>query len=266
MRTGKEHEPYVICVSEIMLNQDEIFRMPGYNITSKTRDSRGGGAGIFVRRDLEFDVLQADDIFTLCSNGGVDATAVRIKTSNSSTLLIVSLYSPPQGGGELSARGLWDDFFQYFSKYPEVLIMGDFNGHADLWSCDYSPVNASGREIESAAMGSGFVCLNNSKPTWCSSDASSRSILDLVFADENTATKFYFDVLDHNYGSDHFPITISSSNILLKRVSVRPTIITKKQTGNWLKGVWIRASMRWICVAGMAGRSIVILPNWSKIH
>lgn len=88
----------------------------------------------------------------------------------------------------------------------------------------YSSNNREGKDIENAIDISDLVCMNNGSPTWCSSDLSRRSILDLFFVSKTLALGFDFEVMGFGYGSDHAPVALTTESLNSTSIPKRPTI------------------------------------------
>lgn len=176
-----EHFPHVLCLSEIRLDASDVITIRGYRSFSSPRDKRRGGSAILVRCDVAACEEPCKQIKISCKNNGIDLSTIRCSLAKSHSLVVASLYSPPRSSGNYTEYGFWEEFFAAFSGLGPVIISGDFNGHAGLWSGSLSKTNEERKRIESTSMSEGFTCVSDGTPTWCSSDASCWSILDLFF-------------------------------------------------------------------------------------
>lgn len=78
---------------------------------------------------------------------------------------------------------------------------------------------------------SDLVILNDGSYTWSSVDGSTRSALDLSLASPTIANIATWQVLNHNYGSDHYPTFININTGRPEKVQCRPHYNTSKT--NW---------------------------------
>lgn len=53
-------------------------------------------------------------------------------------------------------------------------------------------------------------------------DGSAQDALDLCFVNQNFASSFSWNVLEFNYGSDHFPTIIKYEQFFIENLSCRP--------------------------------------------
>lgn len=121
-----------ICLSEIMLNPSDFIRITNYQIIFKARNSHGGGSAILVRNDVVFATPSYPNFIIQCSNNGIDVTIIYIKLQNEQNLYITSIYNPPSNGTNHTESGYWEDTFNFLTGLGEIIITGDFNGHAEL--------------------------------------------------------------------------------------------------------------------------------------
>lgn len=195
---------------------------------SKVKDSHGGGVAILIRSDLSYQAINPHRIINACNAESVDIAIIKIGLRDHRHLYIASIYNLPRNRHRKPSPGFWQDFFEFFSNFDNVIVAGDFNAHANLWSAGLSSNNAIGREIELAIDMNNFVCLNDASPTWFASDANSCSILDLFFVSSSIVSSFDFCSLTHGHGRDHVPVTLLSGCISPGLLLIRPTIDTRR--------------------------------------
>ena len=132
-----------------------------------------------------------------------------------SDLTITSIYIRPQAN--LNAEKL--SKMKLNSKH---LIMGDINAKHSLWG---APVNdTKGISFFNFIEDNNLVCLNNGQGTRIG-HMGQLSHLDIVVSTCNISSITKFDILEDNWGSDHYPIQMS--------LFFKPNIISIKPTPKW---------------------------------
>lgn len=214
-----------------MLDPGDSLVIHGYLSVFHARNRRGGGSAVLVRDDVRAQRFLNDRLENLCVANNVEVSAVSLDISNHRTIYIFFIYSPPRSGSNFTDRNFWEEFFREVAKSEHGILVGDFILRMQTCgrlACRDPTLRGKRWSRRLCRL---LLCLNDSAPTWCSSDASSRSILDLVFASESIALSFEFEVINNTYGSDHFPVMLSSGGLSRTDLPSRPTIRTKKM--NW---------------------------------
>ena len=166
-----------------------------YHSGNDHQNRRHGGSGLLVRNDLAQRSLSL--------NTPLEAVAVQISLSRVYT--ICSLYLPPNR--ELSRNeitGLVNQLPQPF------LLLGDVNARHHHWGDSVS--NLRGEYMLSLIDSLDLTILNTGKPTHFHVQTGSFSCIDLSVTSPNAFIDFDWDVSDDLYGSDHFPIILTTGD------------------------------------------------------
>lgn len=129
--------------------------------------------------------------------------ALAISVLSPKKLHICNIYIPPNS--EINSTEL-NNLIEQIPK-PRI-ILGDFNSHNIIWGSDTT--NPKGRILDSLMDKCNLIALNNGEKTRFNSFSGTSSVLDLSFCDPSLSTSFSFEVLPYLYGSDHFPIKLTS--------------------------------------------------------
>ena len=117
---------------------------------------------------------------------------------------LCSIYLPPQRrieGADL------DNLVQQLTG--TYMLLGDFNAHHTLWGA--ANVNSKGKIIEDFITRQNLVYLNDKSPTYIHPGHRTLSTLDLAICHPLLALDFNCNVLPDLYGSDHYPVLLTSS-------------------------------------------------------
>ena len=88
------------------------------------------------------------------------------------------------------------------------LLLGDFNGHNILWSCNKN--NTRGEIIENFITTNDLCLMNDKSYTYLHPATGTFSSLDLSLCHPSLLLDFDWSVSEDQHGSDHFPIVIES--------------------------------------------------------
>jgi ribonuclease HI len=190
-----DYNSTIICLQETFLKESDNVRLKGYNdynVTSTSIDGKAiGGSSILVKGGTPHEVLQL--------NTGLQAVAV--KATLHRTITLCSVYIPPSyplRQGELD---------QLIDQLPTpYLLLGDFNGHSDLWGS--VKTDRKGKIMESAIEKFDLCLFNDKSITYIHPATGSMSTIDLSMSSPVIFMDFQWRVHDDQCGSDHFPIFI----------------------------------------------------------
>ena len=127
--------PEVICLQETwQITDPSLYQLDNYQIIeSNTRENaRGGGVGIFVKKDIVFNVLKQYSVF---SERIFESLFIEITNDNNQKVVIGSVYRPGTKCPGLTFNDQFAEFSDILSntlselgsKYDNVYIFGDFN-------------------------------------------------------------------------------------------------------------------------------------------
>lgn len=129
----RSHHP-IIGVSETWLSSEQdknIFSLPGYNfITNNRHGKRGGGVGLYIPSQLEFQVRQELSVMT----DNLETLFVQVFLPERRNIVVGIIYRPPQGNLGLVTDDLHDLLSVPFLNNKSVFLMGDFN--VNLLQCE----------------------------------------------------------------------------------------------------------------------------------
>ena len=175
-------------------------------------EGSSGGSAIFVRRDIAHSEIPL--------RTRLQAISVRVHLKK--TYTICSLYLPPNN------QILERDLIDLYEELPRpFLILGDFNGRHQFWGDEVT--NPRGNIIMASMENSDMTILNTEKPTHFHIQTGTLSCIDLSIASADSFIDFNWKVLDDLYGSDHFPIVITTDEF--EQVFRAPRWCTDK--ANW---------------------------------
>ena len=183
-------------------------------------DSTQHGVGILIDNQYIASPIKVDVNVESCQFIAVQLTL------NDSCVTLCSLYR------KSAVPFVKDDLKKIISKLPKpYMIMGDFNAHSPLWGGDHTCV--AGKEVEDFLNETDDVAIFNTKAkTYLSPTYHTYSSIDLTLCSTNILLDYYWDVLDDDYGSDHFPIILKKVNTD-DEVELIPQYNMKK--ANWSK-------------------------------
>jgi len=197
-----DHNPSLLCLQETRLDPEGITikNFDAYNITSNSpTDGRAiGGSSIFVKRGTPHEQIEL--------NSNLQAIAVKVTLHRNFT--VCSVYVPPSH--RLSQDEIDNLVAQLSSPY---IILGDFNGHSDLWSneqCGTFVTDQKGKVVESVLENFDLCLLNDGSPTYLHPATGSLTAIDLSICTPDIFMDFNWSVHENLCGSDHFPIFIDA--------------------------------------------------------
>lgn len=197
-----KYTPFCVCLQETHFRPNQPYSLKGYQIFRKDviPDRRAqGGVAIFMRQEVH--------CINIPLNTALQAVAVRISVPFIVT--VCNLYLPEFNW---QLRDLEDLILQLPSPF---LLLGDFNAHSPLWGPD--SLDTRGRLIEQFLDNSGSALLNTGAVTRFNARSNTFSAIDLTIVSPQLAPRLLWKPLDHLYGSDHFPITISTGTAITYR-------------------------------------------------
>ena len=104
-----DHMPDIICINETKIDDkihDSDIEVNNYLFVRKDRNSDGGGAAIYVLKDLEFAVR--DDLMVY----NLENVTIQLKIGNYRSFIVTALYRPP------------DKPVEYFDELESLISQG----------------------------------------------------------------------------------------------------------------------------------------------
>ena len=189
-------QPACICLQELILGQRDPPKPSGYRVYTSPRQNMGrGGAAILAKNSLP--AIEVD------IQSELQAVAIRISLPKKYT--ICSIYLPPNT--EVDKRELTDLIMQLPRPF---LLLGDCNSRNVEWGD--STTNPKGRTLSSLIEDGSIALLNEEKPTYYCQSTNTWSFIDMSLCSTDILFDFTWDVLEEDYGSDHFPILLSPTS------------------------------------------------------
>ena len=188
--------PFIICLQESHLHTKLIPNILNYNLihTSRPHNALGGGTAIYIKSNIPY----IQSFFPKELDTDIEYTSIIIDYYQAN-LTITSMYIRPQT--PINTANL-----SKIKLNKNHIILGDLNGKHTLWG---SPTNdARGNTLSSFIEDNNLICLNNGEGTRLG-NLGQRSHLDIAIATANISSKLQFEVLQDNWGSDHYPLKIN---------------------------------------------------------
>lgn len=192
-----ESRPYIICVQETLLRQDQTLKFKGFtpfrkDVSIPIGNRVKGGVAILISDDC-----LAEQIPVTCD---LQLVVIRVKYPITATLCC--LYLPP---GELIPDS---ELREIFSQLPTPLIVcSDVNARHELWGSDRN--DARGKIIEDIFIDElGLMVMNDGSETHFSAAYDSFSAIDVTLCDPSLLLQLDWRINDDLCHSDHFPIFV----------------------------------------------------------
>ena len=212
------HKPVAVCLQETFLKRGDDISIKYHSIYNKVftdGEKARGGVSIIVSNNIPHKVISL--------NTNLQAVAIRLSLHSAVTLC--SLYLPPST--PINETSLNDLITQLPSPF---ILAGDFNGHNVMWGCD--DTNQRGLQLENFISKNSLSFMNDNKSkTYLHPATGSYSSIDLTLCSPVLLPNFTWKVTEDLCGSDHFPITFTSTQ---PSSSVRPQK-WKLSKANWNK-------------------------------
>ena len=196
LKLTQTYNPMVVCLQETLLGLYKPTFPSGYkaHFISPNDDARPGTG-------LATIVNQAITCTPIPLQTTLQAQAHRVGLKRPVT--VCNLYISPN---ELLSCALLTNLVgQLPAPY---LLVGDLNAKHPLWGGDIA--DGRGGHVESFFLSSDIALLNTGEPTHFHTQTASFSAIDLAFCSPILSPDLAWQVLEEPYGSDHFPITITT--------------------------------------------------------
>lgn len=185
-----------ICICETWLNHtmdSRLIAIPGFKVArlDRTHDCRGGGLVIYIRKDLEYEITDAE---LNVSNLDIESLTVTIKRNFQKDLVISLVYLPPKSN-ICNAINFLENIDNYISSLNlEWILGGDFN--VDL----SKKCNTKHKRVLQTFTSKSMLQQTIHKPTRVCS--TTETIIDHIYTNSpqkcNDAGTLCYSVSDHN--------------------------------------------------------------------
>lgn len=190
-----KYNPTVIALSETWLKPGYLFNIPGYSCLREDRFDGCGGVAILIKNSVHFCQIHLSP----CAFSDI-INVIGIKIDN---ITILSIYL------SRSSHAILNEVNNLFANLSRpFLVLGDFNCHHQSWGSDIS--NSDGIYLVDILHENNLCVLNTGAPTRRTKPNENKSAVDLSICTPNLASSFSWFPHPYTYGSDHFPLIISS--------------------------------------------------------
>lgn len=187
----KDEKYHLICIQETWFNNDRILQIPEYTGFFRNRETQlKGGCAIYVHDTINYEYPIHDKEFEM--------QHMKIHVSGSK-ISVVNFYNPCKKLNDSILNRLTNKI-----EHNQFLIVGDFNAHNPLWGSEKTDQN--GTTVENFIHEKDFVILNDGAGTRIDPRSGKFSCLDLSITSPKLSSKCSWSVMQHTFGSDHFPI------------------------------------------------------------
>ncbi len=193
--------PDIICIQETWLNSSLDFKINGYVVEMKDRETgRGGGCATFIKEGIAYKRIH--------KSNNVECLSIEVMGIDEE-IRITNFYNPCK---EISNSILEEVMGDTQGK---IIICGDFNAHSGVWGSKNTDNN--GIIIEEFIEEHSLVCLNDGEPTIMDIVKGGMPCLDLTITSAALAGKCTWSVHEDNLGSDHWPVVCEIQNAVRKQ-------------------------------------------------
>lgn len=118
-----ENDYNIIGITESWLNSDiddEVTSLNGYYFVRQDRETRGGGVGLYIGSNLEFNVLRSE-----CTDV-IEHIWIRVRIENKS-VIVGNIYRPPGSSCQEFLSYFEDLLIEFYADCDYISCLGDFN-------------------------------------------------------------------------------------------------------------------------------------------
>lgn len=118
-------EPTLILVSETWVNENKpfIFNLKNYNFINQPSENIGGGAGIFIKKDINYSIINNYNLnLTKCED-----IWINVQISTNKNIIISSIYRHPHHDIKQFQEILFNKFLTLNKSKQMFLLGGDIN-------------------------------------------------------------------------------------------------------------------------------------------
>lgn len=211
-----KYSPYVICLQELKIKTNQIIKVKGYTLISKVREDGCGGAALLIKDGFHFEELP--------DNSTLDIISAKIYMDRVFTISSIYFHYTDN----ISLTQLKDI---YKNIDTNLIIIGDFNAHNQLWNS--TRTDKRGKVIEKFLQTKNMNILNQGEITRVSSVfGQNHAVLDLALCNTTFSNNLNFSVADETHSSDHYPIFLDFPD-KPEQQKIMPKFIIKK--ADWVQ-------------------------------
>ncbi|KAL4125790.1 hypothetical protein QTP88_010030 [Uroleucon formosanum] len=183
------HKIDIACITETHLKNTETFKINGYNIYRKDRDTihSSDGVAILIKRTIKHHQLTNPELIN------IEAISIIVSTDKFE-IKIISTYNPP------NKKIQRDDIYVLFKENPTILL-GDLNSKNEIWGC--LKTNPNGNKLFKFTSELRIIISPPSKPTFHRTGRQP-DILDIALV-SNLTTQLYHQFANE-LDSDHVSV------------------------------------------------------------
>lgn len=193
-------DPVVICLQETLLSQNATITLKGYvtyHNPGPNTSRPSGGTITLVKNNLPHNFIKI--------NSSIQNTTIRVSNITRKTVTICNLYIPP------NSNPTFTEYVNLIDQLPTpYLLLGDFNSHNPLWS--KTNPNRQGKILEKTINTHNLCILNSEADTYLHPAHGTYSNPDLSISHPGILLDLKWEVLNDQYGSDHFPIILTTTD------------------------------------------------------
>ena len=215
----------VCAIQETKMKKDDLSpTIKGYRPAGRNDriEKKFGGVMFYVKDSLNFDPGQKS------AHAGTESSTIRVKLSRAKWINISTVYTPPANSNNKAVFAP-----QHIPVNDNSLILGDLNGHDELWDA-LQPPDARGEDVAKWIFDNNLAVVNDrNKATRINKQTGGLSSPDVSLAGSNWSNKCIWSTGDQIGKSDHLPITIAI------------TTTVQHQTVFGRKARWRRNGINW---------------------
>lgn len=189
----------IICLQSVNRKASELPVLNGFYYPPfyKVNENKNVAVATYVRSDIVVKCVKSPSI---------DSLSVAIElTLNNRPFTIINCYYPE--GVTCKSKTEW--ILNFDKNNEQVLILGDFNAHHDLWTNKKVNPTRGGQYLSNHIIESSLVLLNDGSYTRIPERPNdSCTAIDLSLISASLAHQCQWSIQDDSLGSDHLPIII----------------------------------------------------------
>ena len=192
---GEFHFPDFVTINESKLSINQPFFLQNYDCIAR-KERRGGqhGSLILKRNDIQ-DVTGIEKL----NQFNEEVIGVRVNgNSERPSTNIITYYNPPNTEPNSNILRICRQL------KGRTIITGDFNCKHTCWGSTKN--DAPGKSLLKAVNDNSLFILNTGEMTRYDPITGKEQVLDLMITNSNLVTNFDSWHVDHDIGSDHYPI------------------------------------------------------------